>query len=178
MRPFINLFLSIGLPLSALFFVAATIYFSINYDFGQAVKLGTLTGFFAGVASSIVITGILLLLRKTRSSNIEESQYQSNINDDVADEAVEEKLMLLMDRELAFEVAIHSIIDQNIGKVSKGSKHNGTISISTPKQMIDISISALTKHTSQLEVKADAYNISVQQIINYLKLKEQSFLQY
>ena len=178
MRPFINLFLTIGLPLSALFVVATTIYFSINYDFGQAIKLGTLTGFFAGVVFSVVITGILLLLRRIRSTDMEESQYQINIDDDVADEAVEEKLMLLMDKELAFEVAIHSIIDQNIGEVAKGSKHNGTISISTPEQMIGISISSLTKHTSQLEVKADAYSASVQQIINYIKLKEQSFLQY
>ena len=83
-----------------------------------------------------------------------------------------------MNRELAFEVAIHSIIDQNIGEVAKGSKREGTISIHTPEQMIGISISLLTKHTSVLEVKADAYNMSVQQIINYLKLKEQSFLQY
>ena len=178
MRPFINLFLSIGLPLSALFVVVATIYFSINYDFGQAIKLGTLTGFFAGVISSVVITGILLLLRKIPSTDIEESPYQSNIDDDIADEAVEEKLMLLMDRELAFEVAIHSIIDQNIGNVAEGDKHKGTMRISTPEQVINITISPLTRHTSQVEVNADVYNTSVQQIINYIKVKEHSFLQY
>ena len=178
MRPFINLFLTIGLPLSALFVVAATIYFSLNYDLDKAIKLGMLSGFLTGVGFSAVTTGILLLLRKIRSTDMEESQYQINIDDDVADEAVEEKLMLLMDKELAFEVAIHSIIDQDIGEVAKGSKLNGTISISTPKQMISISVLPLTKHTSQLEVKADTYNTSVQQIINYIKLKEQSFLQY
>ena len=178
MKPFINLFLAIGFPVSALFVVAATIYFSINYDLSKAIKLGMLAGFLTGVGFSIVITGVLLLMRRIRSTNVEESQYQSNLDDDVRDEAVEEKLMLLMDKELAFEVAIHSIIDQDIGDVSRGDKRKGTMSIRTPEQMIKIAISSLTKHTSQLEVKAETYNKEVEKIINYLKVKENSFLQY
>ena len=179
MKPFINLFLSIGLPVSALFVVATTIYFSLNYDLSKAIKLGMLTGFLAGVGFSIVIAGIILLIRKTRTTHNQKTEPESTIIiQESTNRPVDDKLLLLMDRELAFEVAIHSTIDQNIGEVSQGDKHKGTISISTPEQMIDIAISALTEHTSQVEIKADAYSISVQQIINYLKVKEHSFLQY
>ena len=178
MRPFLNLLFSIGLPISALFVIAATIYFSLNYNLDKAIKLGVLTGFIIGLGFSFIMSGVLLIMRKVRTKHIYMTQPESHIVHESTNGPIDKKLLLLMDRELAFEVTIHSIIDQNIGKVTTGSKRNGTISISTPEQMIGISISSLTKHTSQLEVKADAYSENVQQIINYLKLKEQSFLQY
>jgi hypothetical protein len=178
MRPYLNLLFSIGLPISALFVVAATIYFSLNYDLDKAIKLGMLTGFLTGAGCSMVIAGLLLFLRKVRDTHIEKKQPQSKIVQESTNEAVDTKLILLMDRELAFEVVIHSIIDQDIGNVNEGDKRKGTISISTPEQMIGIAVSSLTKHTSQIEVKADAHNTSVEKIINYIKLKENSFLQY
>ena len=178
MRAYLNLFLSIVLPVSVLFTVAATVYFSMNYDLGKALKLGTLAGVLLGTGFSVVMAGILLIMRKARAKHIQITQPESNILHESTNGPIDKKLMILMDRELAFEVAIHSIIDQNIGEVTKGSKRKGTISIHTPEQMISLAITSLTKHTSQIEVKADAYNMSVQQIINYIKLKESSFLQY
>jgi hypothetical protein len=178
MRVLINLFFSIILPISALFIVAAIIYFSISYDLNKALKLGVLAGFIIGFGFSFIISVILFIIRKIREKHILMTQPESHIAHESTNGPIDKKLMLLMDRELAFEVALYSIIDQNIGEVSKGSKREGTISIYTPEQMINLSISTLTKHTSQLEVKADAYNMSVQRIINYLKIKEQSFLQY
>ena len=178
MRPYLNLLFSIGLPVSVLFVVAATIYFSLDYDLDKAIKLGMLTGFLTGVGFSMVIAGVLLLLRKVRAPHIEDTQAQSKIVHESTNEAVDTKLILLMDKELAFEVVIHSIIDQDIGDVSEGNKRKGTISISTPEQILSIAVSPLTKHTSQIEIKADAYNTSIEKIIHYIKLKENSFLQY
>lgn len=178
MKPFINLFISIGLPVSALFVVAATIYFSLNYDLDKAIKLGMLTGFFLGIGFSAVMAGLLLFMRKLRTADSQKTELESDIVYASSNGPVDQKLILLMDQELAFEVAIHSIIDQDIGDVSQGNKRKGTISISTPEQMIEIAISILTKHTSQVKIKAETYNSSVEQIIHYLKNKEHSFLQY
>jgi len=178
MRPYLNLLFSIVLPISTLFVVVSTIFFSFNYDLGKAFKLGTLAGVLIGVGFSVIMAGVLLIMRKARTKHIQITQPESNILHESTNGPIDKTFMLLMDKELAFEVAIYSIIDQNIGEVTKGSKDKGTISIYTPEQMINLAITSLTKHTAQVEVNADSYNTSVQQIINYLKLKEQSFLQY
>jgi hypothetical protein len=178
MRHYLNLLLSIVLPISVLFVIAATFYFSLSYDLGKALKLGTIAGVLTGVGFSTIMAAILLILRKVRTKHIEITHPESHIIHEPSNGAIDKKLMLLMDKELAFEVAIHSIIDQNIGKVTKGSKRQGTISIHTPEQIIHIAISSLTRHTSKIELKAAAYNNKVEQIINYIKLKENSFLQY
>jgi len=178
MRPFTNLFLSIVLPISALFSVVAIGYFSMNYDLGKAMKLGTLAGVLSGTGFSVVMAGLLLFMRKLRTTRSQKTEAEYNIVQESTNGPVDQKLILLMDKELAFEVAIHSIIDQDIGDVSRGDKRKGTIRISTPEQMIDIAVSSLTKHSSQVEVKADIYNTSIEQIIHYLKNKEHSFLQY
>ncbi len=178
MRPYINLLFSIGLPISVLFVVVATIYFSLNYDLNKAIKLGMLSGFITGVGFSMIMAGILLIMRKARSKHIQITQPESHIHHESTTGPIDKTFMLLMDRELAFEVAIYSIIDQNIGEVTNGSKRKGTISIHTPEQKVNLAITSLTKHTAQVEVKADAYNMSVEKIINYIKLKESSFLQY
>ena len=178
MKPFINLFLSIGLPISSLFVVASTIYYSLNYDLDKSIKLGVLTGFFLGIGFSGLIASVLFLMQKVRAKHSQRIEEEYDIVPEIKDGPVDQKLILLMDKELAFEVAIYSIIDQAIGEVNKGNKRKGTISISTPEQMIDIAVSSLTKHSSKIEVKADKYNTSVEQIIHYLKMKEHSFLQY
>jgi hypothetical protein len=179
MRGFINLFLSIALPLFVLFFIAATFYFSTNYELDKALKLGTIAGFLSALAFSFIITSILMSIRKIRKRHMDITHPESHIvHNTTSTGPINKKLMLLMDRELAFEVALYSIIDQNIGEVTKGSKHEGTINIHTPEQIINLSISPLTKHTSQIKVKANSYNESIKQIITYLKLKEDSFLKY
>jgi hypothetical protein len=178
MRAFINLFLSIVLPISALFIVVAIGYFSMTYDLGKAMKLGTLAGVLSGTGFSIVMAGLLLFMRKVRTTHSPKTEAEYDIVQESTNGPVDQKFILLMDRELAFEVVIHSIIDQDIGDVSQGDKRKGTIRISTPEQIIDIAVSSLTKHSSQVEVKADTYNTSIEQIIHYLKNKEHSFLQY
>ncbi len=178
MRPYLNLLFSIVLPISTLFVVVSTIFFSLNYDLGKAFKLGTLAGVLIGVGFSVIMAGVLLIIRKARTKHIQITQPESHILHESTNGPIDKTFMLLMDRELAFDVAIYSIIDQNIGEVIKGSKQKGTISIHTPEQMINLAVTSLTKHTTQVEVKADAYNMSVQKIVNYIKLKESSFLQY
>ena len=178
MRPFFNLFFSIAIPVCIIFFIIATLYFSKNYELTEAIKLGVIAGFISGLGVSLITASTLLFTKKIRKEDTTTTKSESPLVQEPSSEPIDNSMILLMDRELAFEVALHSIIDQNIGKVTQGSKDEGTIGIHTPEQSINLTVSSLTKHTSQLRVKANLYNTSVEKIINYLKLKEQSFLQY
>jgi len=176
MRVFINLFLTIILPISVVSIVIAVIYFSTDFDITKALRLGTLNGLFVGIGLSLLITLVLLILRKIRTTvyhpKSQTAQYTSSNG------PVDQKIILLMDKELAFEVSLYAVTDQNIGEITHGDKHKGSISISTPYESITLLISALTKHTSEIEIKANRYNDHIQQLIHYLKAKELSFIDY
>ncbi len=177
MRAFINLFLSILIPLSILSIIASIGYFSLNYDLSKAIKLGMLSGAMVGIGLSFIVAIALFIKRLLQKTHIKKKNEPVIVHEG-SNGPIDTSLLLLMDRELAFEVALHSIIDQDIGEVTKGDKQKGTISIHTPEQLINIAVSKLTKHTARIELKADTYSKGVQKIIEYLKLKEHSFLQY
>ena len=179
MRAFINLFISISVPISALFIIAAIGYFTLSYDLNKAIKLGMLSGVMIGLGTSLLLAVALFIKREIQAmQNVKRGENVPMAENVASTGPVDTSLMLLMDKELAFEVALHSIIDQHIGEVNKGDKKKGTISIHTPEQFINIAISTLTKHSVRVELKADTYSKNVQQIINYIKTKEHSFLQY
>jgi hypothetical protein len=96
----------------------------------------------------------------------------------VANGPIDRQLMLLMDKELAFEVSLYAITDQHIGKISHEDRNKGSILIHTPKESISLAISPLTRHTSKMEIKANTDSKNVQRIITYLKAKERSFMDY
>jgi len=141
MKKFTNLLFSMAFPIFILFFIVATIYFSTNYDLDKALKLGILTGFVLGLGFSFIMTSIIIVMRKVRKKHMDITHPESRIVHTPSTGPINKKLILLMDRELAFEVALYSIMDQNIGEVTKGSKHDGIINIHTPEQIINLSIS-------------------------------------
>jgi len=177
-RPFFNLFLSLTLPIAALFIALATAYFTLDYGFGKALKLGTLAGFLSGLGFSAVMATVLLFMRKVQSAHKISNDPNAAISHRSENGSIDKQFILLMDKVMAFDVLIQSIIDQKLGEVGKGSKRKGTITVHTPEQSIDISVAKLTEHTSQVHIKAEAYSEPLKQIINYTKLKEHSFLQY
>ena len=178
MRAFFNLFLSLGVPISALFISIATGYFMMDYDLSKALKLGTLSGFMAAVVVSFVMAAVLLLMRKVRSSRAEKSTLQNTIIHTSENGPFDKTFILLMDKVIALEVLVHSVIDQKLGNIKHGDKGEKTITVHTPEYAIDISVLQLTKHTSEVKIKANKYSPSVQKIIHYTKMKELSFLQY
>jgi len=180
MRAFINLFLTLVLPISVVSIVIAIVYFLTDFDLTKALRLGTLNGLFVGIGLSLLITLVLIIMRKIRIATYhpknKTAQYKENITSSKG--PVDQKIMLLMDKELAFEVSLYAVSDQNIGEITHGDKRKGSISISTPQESITLLISALTKHTSEVEIKANRYNDHIEQIIQYLKAKELSFMDY
>jgi len=184
MRAFINLFFTIVLPVSLLSIIITTLYFLIDYNLTKSIRLGTLNGVFGGIGLAFFITLSLLIFRKIHSSassthkQSKESSPAVKKNVTPQSEPLNKTLMLLMDKEIAFEVSLHTISDQKIGEIINHDKQKGSISIRTKEGTIDITITALTKHTSEVMIKTDHHIENIQNIINYLKAKEHSFMDY
>jgi len=178
MKAFFNLFLSLGIPVTVLFIAAATGYFTMDYDLSKALKLGTVIGFLGAIVFSLFMAAVLFLIRKVRSARTAKSNPESTIMHESENGPLDKTFILLMDKVIALEVLVHSVIDQKLGKIKHGKKEEQSITVHTSEQAIDISVIQLTDHTSEVKIKANKYSPSAQKIINYTKMKERSFLQY
>ena len=94
------------------------------------------------------------------------------------DKTIEQKMMLLMDRELAFEIAHYAISDQNIGTLTQSANEADHITVKNDDEILQLTISTLTRHTSQVLITSQINSPSAKKIISYMKEKEYSFLQY
>ena len=185
MRTYMHLFLNLLLPIVLIVTIASIIYFSLNYDFSKALNLGIIAGVLISIPVSLIGSLILFLTRKNKSS-LHEPDIAHNANDTNMEVSrsqnrtpVEEKFMLLMDKDLAFEVALFSIIDQNLGDAAtKETKEKNSITLRTYNESIQIITTELTRHTAQIVIKGLKNSQEMQRIISYIKEKEYSFLQY
>jgi hypothetical protein len=193
------------MPISILFTAVATVYFAMNFDFTKAIKLGILAGVMIGIAFSLLMALIILIIRIIRAYKIRtkiltptaqtinspiildptiyEKKHQSaqaNLANEATVEldSIEEKFMLLMDKELAYEVSLNSISHQNIGDIIHQNKEEGSILLRSKHEEIKINISSLTKHTAQVLISSTIDNSNMKNIISMLKEKEHSFMQY
>ncbi len=179
MRAFFNLFLSLGMPITVLFISLATGYFMMDYDLSKALKLGTLSGFIAAVVFSFFMAAVLIIMRKVRSARtVKSSPKKSTMRHGPENGMLDKSFILLMDKVIAFEVLVHSVIDQKLGNIKHGEKGEKAITVHAPDHTIYISVIPLTDHTSEVKIKANTYSPSVKKIINYTKMKELSFLKY
>lgn len=189
MHTYIRLFFNLLVPLSLLFVVASIGYFTFNYDFSKAIKLGVLSGVLIGIAVSFVMAFALLKLRKVEkvenselddNNKIEEvskghSQPQDKQSKDISKEI---KCMLLMESALAFEVLLNTLENQKICTVSDSDPQKGTLTIETNEGIVQTTITPLTEHTSQLIFLTQNNAKYIKQLISVIKEKERSFLQY
>ncbi|MBT8343247.1 MAG: hypothetical protein KJO45_00880 [Sulfurovum sp.] len=191
MRTYLRLFFNLLMPISMIITIVAIAYFSVSYDFTKAMKLGVLSGVLLGFGFSLVAALFLLVTRSVKkpvqgSLSIHEEPKNNNRNIPIKEtpvvnmqNAIEQKLMLLMDKKLAFEVALYAIIDQNIGEIkTHETKDDSIISVHTQDGKIQISSTPLTRHTSQVILKTERNSPYLNKIISYIKEKEHSFLQY
>ena len=179
MRKFFNLYLSMILPITVLFILLSTGKFMMDYELSKAIKLGVLSGFIISVIFSAIMTSILLLMRKARTAHIVKNHPEQTVIHKTTEGSINKTFILLMDKAIAFDVTIQAIIDQHIGEVAKDSrKKKGNITVYTDNKPINLLLSPLTKHTTQISVSSDSYNDDVIAIINYLKMKEHTFLNY
>ena len=179
MRAYFNVFLSLIIPVSALTIILAVGYFMLEYDLSKALKLGVLSGFMVAVLLTSVIALLFILIRESKLKSNTNNHPDEEMLQEIEEGPLDEKLLLLMRKETAFDIVIQAIIDQDIGEVSKESrKKKGNITVYTPEQTIKMQVSKLTKNTAEIEIKAETYTESVQSIIHYLKRKELSLLTY
>jgi uncharacterized membrane protein len=198
MRAFLHLFFGLLIPLSALFMVVSFLYFSTGYNFTKAMRQGVLYGFFIAIVISLFIALLLFIMRnmKKMTSQISPTKKQSDdvvqsvkkdikLNSNSSAETRpshsngdnEYKLMLLMDKALAFEVSLYAISEENIGTASLGNSLE-EIKIHTNHGIIHLTISTLTRHTSKIVIHAKHDSEEINKLITYIKEKELSFLQY
>ncbi|MBA1420334.1 MAG: hypothetical protein FAF03_05600 [Epsilonproteobacteria bacterium] len=204
MRAYFQLFIGLLIPLSGLFIVSAVLYFKIEYDFTKAMRLGVLSGFFIAIAVSLFTALFLLIMRRGRQpkkdifSGVKERKERRNTKSKTNKSidtvltgttkvqsasktsiTTQENIMLLMDNSIAFEVLLYAIADQQLGQLTESKEAEGHIIIKTDKSIIKMSISPLTKHTSQMQISSEIDDTeNIQKIITYMKEKEYSFTQY
>lgn len=185
MRTYMHIFFNLLMPTSLIVTMISVVYFNLNYDFSKALKLGILAGVLIGFTLSFIGSLILLVMRGGKSlaketdtvdDNTNVTSQTSSSNDKTA---IEQTLMLLMDKKLAFDVALFAIADQNLGDVkTKETQEKCTITLRTQDQTIQIITTSLTRHTAQIVLKAAKNSVELQKVISYIKEKEHSFLQY
>ena len=215
MRAYFQLFFGLLVPLSALFVVAAIIYFNLEYNLNKSLRLGVLTGVFIGLCVSLVVALLLLIsrvgertknkiLNKKKKGNFTQNSIPKHIPTPEPEKTVEtietktptvkkqpkettdthgnkiitHTIMLLMDKELAFEVALYAISDEAIGTLTESKDKEDHIAIKNDNELLQIEVTTLTRHTAQVIIKSNTHSESAQKIIRYMKNKEHSFLQY
>ena len=186
MRAFFQLFIGLLLTLSILFIVAAVIYFRIEYDFTKSLRLGVLSGFFIALIVSFFTALFLLIIRggkKPQKSILQRNKNQKSkqtakILRSQNDKNIEQKIILLMDKELAFEVLLHAISHQHIDILTQSHDKEKKMHIKTENEIIELLIHRLTRHTSQLSITSNKDSSVIKEIITYMKMRELSFLQY
>jgi mannitol-specific phosphotransferase system IIBC component len=184
MRAFLQLFIGLLITLSALFIVAAIIYFRVEYDFTKSLRLGVLSGFFIAIIVSFFTALFLLIMRagkKPQKSILrknKKSKQTAKISESQNGKNIEQKIILLMDKELTIEVLLHAISHQHIGILTQSHDKEKIMSLKTADEIIELSINKLTRHTSQLIITSNKDSEDVKKIVTYMKMKELSFLQY
>ena len=198
MRTYIRLFLNLLLPLTLLFTLASIGYFTFDYSFSKAFNLGILSGVVIGISISLVMAFLLLMFRKipkrvkvqkdekteapvhaeteatpihkvakTKKNPKEENSFSKEI-----------KCMLLMDKELTFDVILNALKNEKECTLSESDPQKGTMTIQTKEGIIQTTITSLTQHTSQIILQTIDNAEQIKNLISQLKEKEHSFLQY
>lgn len=194
MKIYINIFLTLLMPLSVLFTAVAVVYYSMDFVFSKAIKLGIVTGVLSSILLAFFLAAAILLLRKTQVTKpkvrtktsfnannipkiltIPQEDFDANI---IKSKTIEKKLILLMDKELAYEVSLQSMHDQNVGEIIYQNKDKGLILLKEDRKEFKINVSILTKHTAEIIITSTLNHHFIKQVVSLIKNKEHAFLTY
>jgi hypothetical protein len=198
MKNYMNIFLTLVMPLSILFTAIAFVYYSTSFVFSKAIKLGIVTGVISSTLFALLLAVGILLIRKVQENNPKRSNRSFNStsfntnkipkvlnknkeNFDINSlkiQSLENKFILLMDRELAYEVSLQSMYEQNIGEVIYQNKTKGLILLKDGIKEFKINITMLTKHTAEIVITSTLDHHFIKNIILGIKNKEYHFLNY
>ncbi len=206
MKSFINIFLTLVMPISILLTAIATVYYSTSFIFSKAIRLGTVAGVLTGISVAFILALIVSIIRAIHTyrqkskilspgmsavpvnivpnPTIYEKKSQAVQKSSIATkkhkeaDTVEEKFMLLMNKELVYEVSLNTINQGKIGDIIHENKEDGSILLRSHGEEIHIQIKSLTRHTAEVHILSTIDNSSMRNIITTLKEKEHSFIQY
>jgi len=197
MRVFIYVFLTFLIPISIGVSLLLTLYFTLEYPFAKAMSLGVLYSLIPGAILTLLFSSIFIQVKNgnldlrsklkifTKKQHIQKetlteaptsfSEHETKIHED---EKPGEHLMLLMSKELTFELIMTATKRQVFRSIITHNIKKGSIMIKTRTEMISISTQSLTQHTSKVIIQGQEGSTFIQNLIVYLKEKEHSFLQY
>lgn len=187
------------MPISVLFISISTVYFLTSFNFSKAFSLGIVAGALSSVAFCIIVSFVILIVRvvhikksETMTSDVQSNTSLVSTNPTIYEKKSQtmqsfagkninkETIMLLMDKEMVYEVSLNAIRNENLGDIVHQNKETGSILLrNNDNEEIIIDISSLTRHTSEVSISSTFTNNSnIQNIISILKDKEHSFIQY
>ena len=195
MRTYIRLFINLLFPLTLLFTAVSVGYFTFEYSLSRAFNLGILSGVLIGIAISLIMAFLLLVFRKTPThEKVQKTEAPVHVETETApihkvskanrnpkqenNFSKEIKCMLLMDRELTFDVIVSALKNQKECSLSQSDPKKGTMTIQTKEGIIQTTITSLTQHTSQVVLQTVDNAKQIKNLISHIKEKEHSFLQY
>jgi hypothetical protein len=163
-------------------------YYSMEFPIAKASSIGTLYGFMVGVVLNIIPAFFVALKLKkettspkktvSKSQKRQPKKEHTNVHQKPLSSSFIKEMYLLLDKEMAFDVALQSILNQSLGTLLNTNKHRGAFSVRTAHQTIDFEIQPLTRHTSKVNIKAQKQNDTFKDILKYIKEKEASVLTY
>jgi len=181
------------MPLSILFTAISVLYYSMEFAFSKAIKLGIVTGVLSSGLFAFVLAAVILLARKIQSNKpkVPSTPFNKNKIPKIIKErkenfdttllktpSKEQKFILLMDRELAYEVSLQSMEDQNVGEIIYQNKDKGLILLKDDLKELKIDITTLTKHTAEIIITSTLDHHFIKDVMSLIKTKERLFLHY
>ena len=196
MRVFTSVFITFLIPISLGVSMLLTLYFTTEYPFTKAMSLGVLYSLIPGMFLTLIFATLFTQLQNGNTNILNRFQFSSNIqdlqeeiliqeplslkeiNENGGDGKVGQTMMLLLSKELIFEIIMTATKNQVMRSIITHNIEKGNIMIKTRTETVSIMIQSLTPHTSQIVIQGLADSPFVQNLIDYLKDKEHSFLQY
>lgn len=206
LRRFFTLLLPISIVTTIISLIY--LQFTYGHDTLQTLPLASIFGFLSGASLAFFGAFIFFLPKNTQNTKIDLSHRKKKEPSITSQSIIQKKpkekekpqkpqklekkreeekkitlssnhtMMMLMDKELAFEVALCAIEEQEIGIITHSKKSKGTINMKSHEEILELHINTLTKHTSKITIISTKISKNVQYIIDYMKVKEYAFLQY
>jgi len=193
MKNFLRAYNYTLVPVVGVFIALCSVYIHLTQGLvlDKALKLGTIYGFFIGLVSNVLAASLLLWKIKHKAEQEEKAKEKEKIKiqkekpkvsptriPNNAISHIVKEMYLLVDKDMAFDISLQTIIDYALGKPTETNKHRGVFSVRTKDQTIDFEIQPLTRHTAKLNIKSQKQNEVLSDIIRYIKERESSLLSY
>jgi hypothetical protein len=191
MKNFIRAYTFTLVPTTALIIAIFIAYYTTIFSINRAINLGILYGFISGLAINLIpaismmskINNMVIKDKKKEQEKeliekVKEQNTSSTSNHLLSSKNSEQSLYLLLNREQTFDLFTNIIIENSLGTILNSDPRHGILSVRTEHQTINFDIKPLTRHTARADIKAQKYNLNLQKILQVVKEKERSYLNY